>query len=136
MTRPEMYADLLEQARHLALHDPRRPKQASLRRAISAAYYALFHFLLDQATSGMLGTQREVLPYRRAVSRAFRHGTMRKACKSFAGGTLTKSVLSSLPASFVIPPDLNGVARAVVNLQDYRHTADYDLSRPFTREET
>ena len=37
--------DLLEQARHLANREPKRPKQASLRRAVSAAYYALFHLL-------------------------------------------------------------------------------------------
>ena len=35
--------DLLEQARHLANREPKRPKQASLRRAVSTAYYALFH---------------------------------------------------------------------------------------------
>lgn len=35
--------DLLEQAVHLARREPGRPRQASLRRAISTAYYALFH---------------------------------------------------------------------------------------------
>lgn len=34
--------DLIEQAHHLATEEPRRPKQASLRRAVSAAYYAVF----------------------------------------------------------------------------------------------
>lgn len=37
-----LHADLLKQARHLATKERRRPSQASLRRAISAAYYALF----------------------------------------------------------------------------------------------
>ena len=41
--------DLLRQARHLATKEPRRPSQASLRRAVSAAYYALFHLLVDEA---------------------------------------------------------------------------------------
>ncbi len=45
-----LHDDLLEQAKHLANREPRRPKQASLRRAISAAYYALFHLLVDEAT--------------------------------------------------------------------------------------
>lgn len=36
---------LLEQAEHLLDVDPRKPKQASLRRAMSAAYYSLFHLL-------------------------------------------------------------------------------------------
>src|SRR5579871_634688 len=42
--------DLLEQAYHLAKREPKRPKQASLRRAISSAYYALFHLLISEAT--------------------------------------------------------------------------------------
>ncbi len=41
--------DLLEQAQHLAQREPKRPKQASLRRAISSAYYALFHLLISEA---------------------------------------------------------------------------------------
>ena len=44
-----LHADLLRQARQLALKEPRRPSQASLRRAISASYYALFHLLVDEA---------------------------------------------------------------------------------------
>jgi hypothetical protein len=33
--------DLLEQAYHLANRESKKPKQASLRRAVSTAYYAL-----------------------------------------------------------------------------------------------
>lgn len=41
--------DLLAQARYLVRHEPRRPKQATLRRSISTAYYGLFHLLTDAA---------------------------------------------------------------------------------------
>jgi hypothetical protein len=47
--------DLLEQARHLLRRERRRPRQASLRRAISAAYYALFHLLIEEATGALVG---------------------------------------------------------------------------------
>jgi hypothetical protein len=40
-----LHADLLEQAGNLARLDPTRPKQVNLRRAVSSAYYALFHLL-------------------------------------------------------------------------------------------
>ena len=50
---------LLEQAQHLVKREPKRPKQASLRRAISTAYYALFHLLISEA----------VLNWRRAEDR-------------------------------------------------------------------
>ncbi len=39
--------DLLEQANHLARRERGRPRQASLRRAVSSAYYALFHLLIE-----------------------------------------------------------------------------------------
>ena len=41
--------DLLEQAKHLASRERTKPKQASLRRAVSTAYYALFHLLISEA---------------------------------------------------------------------------------------
>ena len=40
------HQDLLKQAIQLARNESRKPKQASLRRAVSTAYYALFHFLI------------------------------------------------------------------------------------------
>ncbi len=46
--------DLIEQARHLARREPRRPRQASLRRAVSAAYYALFHAITVRAGEMLL----------------------------------------------------------------------------------
>jgi uncharacterized protein (UPF0332 family) len=42
--------DLLEQAQHLAQREPKVPKQASLRRAVSTAYYAPFHLLITETT--------------------------------------------------------------------------------------
>ncbi len=40
--------DLLTQAEHLANWES-EPTQAALRRAVSTAYYALFHLLIDEA---------------------------------------------------------------------------------------
>src|SRR5208337_2257920 len=46
-----LHAELLDQAEQLAQLDPRRPKQANLRRAVSSAYYALFHLLAWEASA-------------------------------------------------------------------------------------
>jgi len=46
-----LHYDLLEQAQHLANRERKQPRQASLRRAISSAYYALFHLLISEAVS-------------------------------------------------------------------------------------
>jgi uncharacterized protein (UPF0332 family) len=51
-----VYEHLLEQAVTLARLDSRRPKQANLRRSISAAYYALFHLLIDEACRAQIGS--------------------------------------------------------------------------------
>ena len=81
-----LHADLLKQAHHLATKEPRRPSQASLRRAISASYYALFHRLVDDA-SRMMISRRDRDPLRQCLSRAFRYSDMRDLCRSLAGGT-------------------------------------------------
>ncbi|MBI2827344.1 MAG: hypothetical protein HYX69_21940 [Planctomycetia bacterium] len=128
-----MHSDLLGQAALLADIDPKRPKQANLRRAVSTAYYALFHFFLDQAWRTFLGTQNDVRVYRDVLARAFDHGCMKDACSSFAGGTLPKSVSKGLPSSFRVPHDLQDVAATFVEAQEKRHLADYDRSERFTR---
>jgi hypothetical protein len=42
--------DLLEQAIDLIHYKPSDPNQAALRRAVSTAYYALFHLLISETT--------------------------------------------------------------------------------------
>jgi hypothetical protein len=128
-----LHLDLLNQARHLARMDPRRPRQTNLRRAVSAAYYALFHYLIDQACRNALGTQQAQVAYRQVIARGLEHGGMKSACRSFAGGQLPLVVRRGLPAGFVVPDELRNVAQAFVDLQEQRHLADYDLSWNLTR---
>lgn len=130
-----IHRDLLHQARRLARLDPRRPRQANLRRAISSAYYGLFHFLTDRACRMMLGTQVPQTAYRQVIARGFDHATMKEACRSFSGGNLPASILPRLPAGFAVPTGLRRVARAFIELQEQRHLADYDLTENFTRDE-
>ena len=52
-----MHEDLLKQAARLATLDVKKPKQANLRRAISSAYYAVFHLLVDEACRVQIGAQ-------------------------------------------------------------------------------
>lgn len=122
--------DLLEQVSHLARREKKRPKQASLRRAISAAYYALFHLLLEEAARCLVSDAS----LRCLVRRAFSHGDMAKAAKSFAsGGNLPAHVIAAFAGS--VPPEVRQVAKAFVDLQQARHDADYNLLKTFTRQE-
>jgi uncharacterized protein (UPF0332 family) len=128
-----VYKDLLEQAARLAKLDAKKPKQANLRRAISSAYYALFHLLVDEACRVQIGAQHSQAPFRQVLGRAFAHSVMKEACKSFGGGTLKKGVAKGLPAGFAIPPEIRELAETFVDLQDWRHVADYDLTERFKR---
>jgi len=127
-----LHQDLLRQARQLAMHEPKRPKQASLRRAVSAAYYALFHLLASEATNRLItGPDRDAL--RAVLRRAFDHSAMKEACKEIVkpnAGKLNKGM-----SGHVVPVALKQVAEAFVDLQQARHEADYDVSRTFTRAE-
>lgn len=130
-----LHIDLFKQARRLAKLDPKRPQQANLRRAVSSAYYALFHYLIDEACRSIIGTQQDRKQYRQVVARGFEHGAMNKACRSFSGGSLPQNIERTLPRGFVIPNELQNVAQTYTELQEERHRADYDLSQNFKRSE-
>ena len=126
-------ADLLRQAEQLAKHERRRPRQASLRRAISTAYYALFHLLIDDATNRLLpGNERTQLRY--CLARAFSHVDMKNAAQGFAQNNLSPRVAAGLNG-LPLPPALTLVASVFIDLQQARHEADYNTSRSFTRQE-
>lgn len=103
----------------------------NLRRAVSAAYYALFHFLIDRSCRMTFGGSASSRRLRLVLTRAFVHGHMAAASRRFGGGTLPAGLGWTSP----IPPGLLEVAGAFVILQEERHRADYDLLRPFSRSE-
>jgi hypothetical protein len=115
--------DLLEQAYHLANRESGEPKQASLRRAVSTAYYALFHLLIDEAV-GHWGIARQ----RSILARTFDHGRMKHVCADHIRLFLN----SGSPAEGL---RLKEVARAFIVSQQQRHAADYDNSLSWSRPE-
>lgn len=120
--------DLLVLARELVNRDPTKPKQANLRRAISTAYYAVFHLLVRDSAARLVPGANE--PLRNLVARAFNHGDMKKLCQSYASGGLPQP-LRSIGAT--ASPELRAVADGFVNLQQARHEADYDMARNIRR---
>ena len=128
-----MHSDLLSQAIKLATIDPKRPKQANLRRAVSSAYYAVFHFLAQHACRLQIGSQSGQAGYRHVLARAFTHTVMKQACLSFGGGTLKSSILKGLPDNFSVPKPVLTLATTFVELQSLRNLADYDLTERFSR---
>lgn len=126
---------LLDQAAHLCKKEPKRPQQASLRRAVSTAYYALFHLLVGAACERFIpGQSPERGALRHVLRRAFVHADMKRISTSFAGGTLPDD-WKTVSGAAIVPHDLRTVANAFVELQEARYEADYDLRRGFTRQE-
>ena len=95
-------SDLLVQARVLCLIDSKKPKQANLRRAVSTAYYALFHLLIDDALNVLSPTAPQGLAH--VMRRAFNHADMKAACKGF-GSSNPQTQLHPL-VSLPVPSDL------------------------------
>ena len=106
--------DLLEQAEFLCNREPGNPRQASLRRAVSTAYFALFHLLIDEAVGNWsVARQRSVL------ARTFDHAKMKNVCESY----ITSFYRVGSPPAGV---QLKDVAQTFGTLQQQRHIADYD----------
>lgn len=76
---------LLEAARDFANQTggKGRPRPVWLRRAVSSAYYALFHDLTRQAAVHLL--PRDSSQHQLRVARTFRHQNMKEMCEQVAG---------------------------------------------------
>jgi len=104
--------DLMEAARALTEPGDAPPTQARLRRAVSTAYYAIFHCLAASAANLFIGTVRDPAWHR--TYRALEHGKARSAC--LQGQTMRE-----------FPPEVCDFAEAFVALQKARQEADYAL---------
>jgi hypothetical protein len=102
--------------------------QADLRRAISTAYYAVFHFSLTAAADMVCGLGDRSAARYSLVYRSVDHKTLRSLCAQLS---------QTKPPGMAIKPS-NGLgrmadfARVTANLQGQRHQADYEPSQTFT----
>jgi uncharacterized protein (UPF0332 family) len=107
--------DLLSDAHHLAARGGENPKQSSLRRAVSTAYYALFHLLIADFVLNWRRPDQRV-----RLGRMFAHKTMSQAKFQRA-------------ASNPVEANLKKVIAAFAQLQEDRYTADYDFGKNWSR---
>jgi hypothetical protein len=117
--------DLLQFAQEIASLHSDEAHQPSLRRALSTAYYALFHLLISDAISNCTDPQ-----FRATLARAFDHGPMKQA---------SEKKLSELNDFFdqrppegperIIKYHLYNVAETFSQAQHNRNEADYNLLR-------
>jgi len=115
--------DLTVTARHLAKARPSKPRQADLRRAVSTAYYAVFHALAHECADRLVGTNKASRSAQAwtQVYRALDHG--------FAKQQYSRTRNKDFPAHIV------QFADAFITLQEERNRADYDPNATYTRAE-
>jgi hypothetical protein len=123
--------DLLEQARHLANREPKRPKQASLRRAVSTAYYALFQLLgIELARNWKRTGDRSTL------ARMLEHGTMANVCSN-KSKDLSKHFSQNPPPpqnhALTVLRHIKTIAETFVQMYQQRQIADYNNARKWGR---
>ena len=115
-----MIDDLLDLADHLARLEPGRPKDSSLRRSVSTAYYALFHALAYNCSDELVGWRKPWEVFK-PIYRSLDHGSAKKYFERSAGRHQNPSIAQ--------------IGTAFIALQEARHRADYDPQPSFGRKE-
>ncbi len=133
----KLHHGLLDQSAALATREAGRPAQASTRRSASAAYYALFHFLIEEIGLQVVGAGRGDRALRHALARSFDHGSLRECAERFLAGprSLPEPLRRCFAGHDATSEDLAFAAKGFIELHKMRHQADYDLGAPITRPE-
>lgn len=117
---------LLDQAERLTTPQVSGPpRQADLRRAISTAYYAVFHAVATEAADQFVATTQRHTPRYQQVYRSIEHKRLRSVCEDLVKSSPPSRYSKYLPTAGV-GSDLVAVATAIGELQDKRNLADYD----------
>jgi hypothetical protein len=115
----------LDQADQLLSSSAGAPRKTDLRRAISNAYYAVFHTILQKAADTYAGASNRQSELYALVYRSIDHRSISDICSE-----VIKQNLKPKYAKYVPPggfgPNIHSFATAFPDLQQKRHLADYD----------
>jgi hypothetical protein len=118
---------LFQQAARLSTTTPSGGplRQTDLRRAISNAYYGVFHATLAAAADQFVGTTKRSTIQYALVYRSIDHRALRELCLEMGKRTLPRLLARhSPPGGF--GPHLTVYSEFVLALQEKRISADYD----------
>ncbi len=111
-----------EQAGQTQPQAPGRPRQEPLKRAVSSAYYAMFHALCRSNADTLVGTRNDPLT-REAWTRTYRALNHQQATRQL------RQARQRLPAA------AQAFGTVFTSLQNQRHTADYNPQSRFGKDE-
>ncbi|TCZ58673.1 hypothetical protein [Roseicella aquatilis] len=123
-------SELLAVARDLADTRTGPPSQARLRRAVSTAYYALFHKVLRSAAERFMGPGQDSSAGYTILYRSFDHAHMKRVCEELQPSTLKARLRAQLRRD-AVSQDTRNFTSNFPTLQDARHRADYDPTARF-----
>ena len=101
------------------------PRQDDLRRAISSAYYGIFHATLIAAADHFVGATKRTTAEYALVYRSINHRSLRSLSLQVIQPTLP-AIFAPYGPRNALGPDIRAFAAAIVELQEKRHSADYD----------
>jgi len=107
------------------------PRQVDLRRAISGAYYGVFHFALTALADEFVGKTKRASSRYALVYRSVDHRIFRDLCSEAKKPTPAARYAPYLP-KHGFGPHIQAFAAAAKDLQEWRHAADYDPQSNFT----
>jgi hypothetical protein len=136
---------LLDAADRLAPSQPGRgrPPYTAHRRAVSTAYYALFHAITERVAAAVFPTADAT--FSRRIRRWIGHGDIRQVAQwvsqqqGTAGGSPPahiQGLLAPPGGGPHVDADTAAIADAFLELNDKREQADYDHDAVFTRPDT
>lgn len=122
---------LFEQADRLIAAPPAGPpRQVDLRRAISGAYYGVFHFVLAALADEFVGVTRRGTPAYELVYRSVDHRIFKRLCVELAKPTPAREYQPYLPQDGM-GKNIQAFAAFAAELQEKRHRADYNPTPRF-----
>ena len=113
-----MHRDLLKLAKEFVPAKQARPSHFRPRRALNAAYYAMFHALAETCADTLIGSAKVNRTDRAwaQVYRGINHGAVASACERLPGGN----------AALGFPPEIVVFASFFPAMRLERERADYD----------
>ena len=106
------------------------PSDAQARRAVSTAYYALFHKVVQAAAQRFMGQSHEKSAGYALLYGSFAHHHMKVVCEALQVSTLRDRFRYLLRRN-AVSRDMRDFAGAFPALQEARHRADYDPTVEF-----
>ena len=126
---------LFEQGDRLTVSPrPGPTRQVDLRRAVSAAYYGVFHFVCAALADQIVGATHRSSSRYALVYRSVDHRALRELCQGIIRSTPPPKLARHLPPGG-LGRDIIACSGNVLDLRDRRHRADYDPAASFIGEE-